>query len=162
MGEDLDSEFRGHCPGRTRRARGNRAGPGATEVEIKRKRRLRREDGSALQEIGVSVDGLTARQQLEAMDREIDIMVLYPTRGLGATAIERMDGRLSSALCRAYKQVAGRFLLTAPERLWGSQWSPSTTRPGGTRGDVRGRRARSGDHDPSESICRKKSSRSCL
>jgi uncharacterized protein len=72
------------------------------------------------EEIGVSVDGLTAKQQLEAMDHEgIDIMVLYPTRGLGATAIEHMDGRLSSALCRAYNRWLADFCSTAPERFVG-------------------------------------------
>ena len=72
------------------------------------------------EDIGVSVDGLTAKQQLEAMDHEgIDIMVLYPTRGLGATAIEHMDGRLSSALCRAYNRWLADFCSTAPERFVG-------------------------------------------
>jgi predicted TIM-barrel fold metal-dependent hydrolase len=72
------------------------------------------------EEMGVSVDGLTAQQQLEAMDHEgIDIMVLYPTRGLGATAIEHMDGRLSSALCRAYNRWLADFCATAPERFVG-------------------------------------------
>jgi len=72
------------------------------------------------EDIGVSVDGLSAQQQLHAMDTEgIDVMVLYPTRGLGITAFEHMDGRLSSALCRAYNRWLRDFCSADPERLIG-------------------------------------------
>lgn len=68
--------------------------------------------------LGVTEQGIPASVQLEAMDEEgIDAMVLYPTRGLAITAHEQMDGRLSSALSRAYNRWLFDFCSADPTRL---------------------------------------------
>jgi predicted TIM-barrel fold metal-dependent hydrolase len=54
------------------------------------------------------------------MDEEgIDGMVLFPSRGLYAAAIANMDGRIASALCRAYNHWLADFCSLDPQRLFG-------------------------------------------
>jgi predicted TIM-barrel fold metal-dependent hydrolase len=61
-----------------------------------------------------------APSHLEVMDAEgIDKMVLYPTRGLFATAVADLDGRVSAAISRAYNRWIHDFCSHNPERLVG-------------------------------------------
>jgi predicted TIM-barrel fold metal-dependent hydrolase len=64
--------------------------------------------------------GYDPASQLDAMDIEgIDQMVLYPSRGLYAASVADLDGRLASAICRAYNRWLHDFCQHAPERLIG-------------------------------------------
>jgi uncharacterized protein len=64
--------------------------------------------------------GFPAPSYLEAMDAEgIDRMVLYPSRGLFAASVERLDGPLSGAICRAYNRWLADFCSTTAGRLIG-------------------------------------------
>jgi predicted TIM-barrel fold metal-dependent hydrolase len=61
-----------------------------------------------------------AASQVDAMDTEgIDVMVLYPSRGLYAASVADLDGRVASAICRAYNRWLRDFCDYAPERLVG-------------------------------------------
>jgi uncharacterized protein len=63
-------------------------------------------------------DGFSARSYLEELDREgIDRMVLFPSRGLYAAAVEHMDGAVSTAICRAYNDWLAEFCSADPARL---------------------------------------------
>lgn len=46
-------------------------------------------------------------------------MVLYPSRGLYAASVADLDGRVASAICRAYNRWLYDFCQTDPERLIG-------------------------------------------
>jgi predicted TIM-barrel fold metal-dependent hydrolase len=64
--------------------------------------------------------GYDAQSHLDSMDVEgIDVMVLFPSRGLYAAAIEHMDGRIASAICRAYNRWLADFCSANPSRLVG-------------------------------------------
>jgi predicted TIM-barrel fold metal-dependent hydrolase len=64
--------------------------------------------------------GYGAASHLDVMDSEgIDKMVLYPTRGLFAVAVADLDGRVSSAIARAYNRWIRDFCDTDPNRLVG-------------------------------------------
>lgn len=61
-----------------------------------------------------------AASQIDAMDAEgIDVMVLYPSRGLYAASVADLDGRLSAAICRAYNRWLRDFCDHSPDRLVG-------------------------------------------
>jgi len=62
--------------------------------------------------------GFSAPSYLEELDREgIDRMVLFPSRGLYAAAVEDMDGAVSTAICRAYNDWLAEFCSADPGRL---------------------------------------------
>ncbi len=62
--------------------------------------------------------GFSPRSYLDELDREgIDRMVLFPSRGLYAAAVEHMDGGLSAAICRAYNDWLADFCAADPARL---------------------------------------------
>jgi uncharacterized protein len=62
--------------------------------------------------------GFSSRSYLEELDREgIDRMVLFPSRGLYAAAVEHLDGGLSAAICRAYNDWLAGFCAADPARL---------------------------------------------
>ncbi len=64
--------------------------------------------------------GYDAVSQLETMDAEgIEAMVLYPTRGLYVTAVDGLDPRLGSEMCRAYGRWLRDFCDRDPARLIG-------------------------------------------
>jgi predicted TIM-barrel fold metal-dependent hydrolase len=64
--------------------------------------------------------GWTPECYIEAMDSEgIDAMVLYPSKGLFAASVDDLDGRLVSAIVRAYDRWLSDFCAYAPERLVG-------------------------------------------
>ena len=64
--------------------------------------------------------GFSPASHISAMDAEgIDQMVLYPGRGLYVCSVEHMDGRLSSAICRAYNRWLHEFCQHDPRRLIG-------------------------------------------
>lgn len=57
---------------------------------------------------------------IDAMDAEgIDKMVLYPSRGLYAASVADLDGRIASAICRAYNRWLRDFCDHASDRLIG-------------------------------------------
>jgi uncharacterized protein len=65
-------------------------------------------------------EGFSSASYLVELDREgIDQMILYPSRGLYACAVEEMDPGLSAAICRAYNRWLAEFCATDPERLLG-------------------------------------------
>jgi uncharacterized protein len=67
-----------------------------------------------------SARGYDAGSQLETMDAEgIQAMVLYPTRGLYLTAVDGLDPRLGSEMCRAYGRWLRDFCDHDPARLLG-------------------------------------------
>jgi predicted TIM-barrel fold metal-dependent hydrolase len=62
-----------------------------------------------------------AATYIEMMDAEgIDRMVLYPSRGLYAASVADLDGRIASAICRAYNRWLRDFCDHAPDRLFGA------------------------------------------
>lgn len=68
----------------------------------------------------VEAVGYTPESQLAAMDKMgIDQMVLYPSRGLYAASVSHLDGRVASAICRAYNRWLYDFAASDPERLIG-------------------------------------------
>jgi len=65
--------------------------------------------------------GFSAESYVEMMDAEgIDQMVLFPSRGLYAASVGDLDGRLSSAICRAYNRWLHEFCSYNPDRLIGA------------------------------------------
>jgi uncharacterized protein len=61
-----------------------------------------------------------AVSQISAMDEEgIDTMLLFPSRALYGAAIADMDGRIASAICRAYNRWLADFCSHDSERLLG-------------------------------------------
>ena len=65
--------------------------------------------------------GWTAEVQLEAMDIEgIDVVVLYPTRGLQALSEPNMEANFAAALARAYNDWLYDFCERNPNRLLGA------------------------------------------
>jgi predicted TIM-barrel fold metal-dependent hydrolase len=65
--------------------------------------------------------GFSAESYVEMMDAEgIDQMVLFPSRGLYAASVGDLDGRLSSAICRAYNRWLHDFCSLDPQRLIGA------------------------------------------
>jgi predicted TIM-barrel fold metal-dependent hydrolase len=63
-------------------------------------------------------DGFSAAWFLQEMDAEgIDRMVLFPSRGLYACAVDELDGGLADAICRAYNQWLADFCSADPSRL---------------------------------------------
>jgi predicted TIM-barrel fold metal-dependent hydrolase len=69
---------------------------------------------------GAEQRGYDAASQLAAMDGEgIDTMVLYPSRGLYAASVSDLDGRVASAICRAYNRWLHDFCASDPDRLVG-------------------------------------------
>ena len=65
--------------------------------------------------------GFSAESYVEMMDAEgIDQMVLFPSRGLYAASVGDLDGRLSSAICRAYNRWLHDFCSHDPQRLIGA------------------------------------------
>ncbi|MHB8328092.1 MAG: amidohydrolase family protein [Acidimicrobiales bacterium] len=64
--------------------------------------------------------GYDAQSHIDSMDKEgIDVMVLFPSRGLYAAAIGDMDGRIAAAMCSAYNRWLADFCAFNPERLVG-------------------------------------------
>ena len=54
--------------------------------------------------------GFSADSYVDAMDAEgVDVMVLFPTRGLYAASVEHLPGALSAAICRAYNRWVADF-----------------------------------------------------
>ena len=65
--------------------------------------------------------GYDAPSHIEAMDREgIDMMVLYPSRGLFVTAADALPRRFVGAVCRAYNRWLADFMSHDPRRLFGA------------------------------------------
>jgi predicted TIM-barrel fold metal-dependent hydrolase len=65
--------------------------------------------------------GWTAEVHLESMDQEgIDIGVVYPSRGLFALTIPRMDPKLAAAVARAYNNWLYDYCQADPDRLAGA------------------------------------------
>jgi predicted TIM-barrel fold metal-dependent hydrolase len=63
-------------------------------------------------------DGFSAAWYLDALDREgIDRMVLYPSRGLYACAVDDMDPGLADAVSLAYNRWLADFCAHEPRRL---------------------------------------------
>jgi len=63
-------------------------------------------------------NGFSPQWYLEEMDREgIDRMVLFPSRGLYACAVDDLDGDLANAITLAYNQWLADFCSTDPHRL---------------------------------------------
>ncbi|MEQ8719118.1 MAG: amidohydrolase family protein [Acidimicrobiales bacterium] len=84
----------------------------ATEFELRLEERWR----ETLSE-GIERDW-SADFYLDALAQEnIDAMVLNPTNGLYATAVDDMDPRLASAINRAYSRWVADFCSAAPDRL---------------------------------------------
>jgi predicted TIM-barrel fold metal-dependent hydrolase len=70
------------------------------------------------EEFAKGVDGFSATWFLDAMDHEgIDRMVLYPSRGLYACAVDGMDAGLANAISDAYNRWLGDFCSADPARL---------------------------------------------
>ncbi len=64
--------------------------------------------------------GFDPESYVEAMDQMgIDQMVLYPSMGLYAASVHDMDGRLASAISRAYNRWLHDLREVAPDRLFG-------------------------------------------
>lgn len=64
--------------------------------------------------------GYSAQNQVAAMEKMgIDKMFLYPSRGLYAASVADLDGRLASAICRAYNRWLAEFTSYDPDRLYG-------------------------------------------
>src|SRR5262245_13603827 len=58
-----------------------------------------------------------AVSQLQAMDNEgLDIAVLFPSRGLFAVAIDRMEPEFAAAIARAYNDWLADFRRESPDR----------------------------------------------
>jgi predicted TIM-barrel fold metal-dependent hydrolase len=64
--------------------------------------------------------GFDSASHLEMMAAEgIDLMVLFPTRGLFALAVADMDGRVAAAIGRAYNKWLRDYCAAAPDKLAG-------------------------------------------
>jgi predicted TIM-barrel fold metal-dependent hydrolase len=65
--------------------------------------------------------GYDAPSHIEAMDVEgIDMMMLYPSRGLFAVAADAIPKRLAGAICRAYNRWLAEFCGHDGKRLFGA------------------------------------------
>ncbi len=65
--------------------------------------------------------GYDPPSQIEALDMEgIDMMVLFPSRGLYATAADGIPRKLAGAICRAYNRWLAEFCSHEPRRLFGA------------------------------------------
>jgi uncharacterized protein len=117
----LDPEFRGVAPV---------CDPASTAITVLGKRMPRSYGQSTYQSYLTKMwDEKYAKQkarnydavsQVEAMDEEgIDKMLLFPSRALYGAAIADMDGRVASAICRAYNRFLRDFCAHDPERLLG-------------------------------------------
>lgn len=72
------------------------------------------------EEFARGTEGFNSDSYIKAMDEEgMEVMVLYPGRGLYACGVEYMDGGLSAAICRAYNQWLHDFCQRDPDRLVG-------------------------------------------
>ncbi len=65
--------------------------------------------------------GYDAASHVEAMDKEgVDMMMLYPSRGLFVLAADAIPKRLAGAIARAYNRWLAEFCSHAPKRLFGA------------------------------------------
>jgi uncharacterized protein len=75
-------------------------------------------NGAFAEEFGKGPGGFSAAWYIDAMDREgIDRMVLYPSRGLYACAVDDLDAGLANAICLAYNRWLADFCSYDTRRL---------------------------------------------